>query len=77
MARPKKEAETPKCPLCGAEMLVEYSCNMESFVGRASWHMDFKPRIVMCKDCSSELLQFVNQWYKRRNKTGVYDKWSV
>lgn len=77
MARPKKEAEGPKCPLCGGDMPVEYSCHMEQFSGRAGWHMSFKPRLTMCHTCSDELLKTIESWYKKRNKTKQFDKWNV
>lgn len=44
MARPKKEVEIPKCPICGEEMPYEaISCNFEQLSGRAEWHMSFNP----------------------------------
>lgn len=76
MPRPKAEKLIPACPICGGEMQVEYTCNMETFAGRAGWHMDFSPRLKMCQTCSNELLAQVNKWFKKQDKTGFYRrKW--
>ncbi len=74
MARPKVTKENPKCPLCGSDMLVEYGCNFEQMTQRASWHMSFNSRMTFCGDCSKELLQFIEKWYKKRNATSKYSK---
>lgn len=77
MPRPKKEEEIIKCPICEGEMNVEYDCHMEHFLGRANWHMSFKPRLTMCKQCSDKLLLAVENWYKERNKTNHFNKWEI
>lgn len=74
MGRPKIEKETPKCPLCGGEMLIEYSCNFEQITQRAGWHLVFTPRMKFCAECSKTLLATVHQWYHSRNRTGNYNK---
>lgn len=74
MPRLKSERTTPKCPLCGGNMPVEYACNFEQMTQRASWHISFNPRMTFCDDCSKELLNSVEKWYKKRNVTSKYSK---
>lgn len=77
MARTKKEIEIPKCPICGGEMPYEpINCNFEHMIGRAGWHMSFNPRMNMCRECSKSLLDHVETWFTRRNKTNTYKKFS-
>ena len=74
MPRPKQIQSDPPCPLCGQPMPVQYDCNFEQMVCRAGWHMDFKPKMTFCGQCSKDLLTAVNFWYKHVNKSGNYDK---
>jgi len=68
MPRTKAELETPKCPICGQEMFIEYDCNFEMMIKRAGWYLDFDPRTKMCKKCSDELVENVNKWFAKREK---------
>lgn len=74
MPRTKKEIEYPACPICGNPMITEYPINMETFTGRAGWHLDFNPRFSMCHDCSEELLIYINKWFKKCDKVHTLKK---
>ena len=74
MARPKAEKLIPACPICGNNMQVEYSTNMNQIAGTADWHLDFSSRIKMCADCNRSLVEAVNKWFRHRDKTGFYRK---
>ena len=74
MARPKAEKLIPACPICGNNMQVEYNANMNQIAGTADWHLDFTPRIKMCADCNRSLVEAVNKWFKKQDKTGFYKK---
>lgn len=74
MARTKQIAPTPKCPLCGSDMPIEYAANFEQLTGRAEWHLPFAPRMKMCAKCNKDLLKAANTWFVSANKTGVYNK---
>ena len=74
MARPKAEKLVPSCPICGNPMKVEYGANMTQIAGTAEWHLDFSPRIKMCAECHKSLVDVVNKWFKKQDKTGFYKK---
>ena len=74
MATPKAEKLIPACPICGNNMQVEYSANMNQIAGTADWHLDFSPRIKMCADCNRSLVEAVNKGFRHRDKTGFYRK---
>ena len=74
MARTKREASTPKCPICGGDMPIEYIANFEQLTGRAEWHLPFAPRMKMCDKCNKDLQTTVVHWYKHVNKTDEYSK---
>nr|DAL25711.1 MAG TPA_asm: HNH endonuclease [Caudoviricetes sp.] len=74
MARSNQTAETPKCPICGNDMPIEYVANFEYITGRAEWHLPFAPRMKMCGDCNGELIKAMTRWYNKVNATGAYDK---
>jgi len=79
MGRPKKEEiEVPKCPVCGGKMIEQpIKCNMEALDGRASWHLDFQSKILMCRACSNNMIETLNKWFKNRNKTNIYSKYPM
>lgn len=74
MARTKQVAPTPKCPICGGDMPIEYSVNFEQLTGRAEWHLPFAPRIKMCAKCDDELIKTVTKWFSKVNVTDEYKK---
>lgn len=74
MAIAKATAESPKCPLCGGDMPVEYAANFEQLTGRAEWHLPFAPRMKMCAKCNKDLQTAVVYWYKHVNRSGEYSK---
>lgn len=74
MARTKREASTPKCPICGGNMPIEYAVNFEQLTGRAEWHLPFAPRIKMCAKCDYELIKAVTKWFSKVNVTDEYKK---
>ena len=74
MARTKQVASTPKCPICGGDMPIEYIANFEQLTGRAEWHLPFAPRIKMCAKCDYELIKAVTKWFSKVNVTDEYKK---
>ena len=74
MARTKQQASTPKCPICGGDMPIEYIANFEQITGRAGWHLQFAPRMNMCSQCNSDLIKAFSKWFKSAYKTGEYAK---
>lgn len=74
MGRSKQVAETPKCPICGGDMPIEYTTNFEQLTGRAEWHLPFAPRMKMCAKCNKDLQTTVAYWYKHVNRTNEYSK---
>lgn len=76
MAR-HKEVVVNKCHICGEPMIVEYPMNMEIFSGRAGWNMSFYPKINMCKNCSDNLLEYMEKWFKHCNKTNECKKFNL
>ena len=74
MARTKQQTPTPKCPICGGDMPIEYITNFEQLTGRAAWHLPFAPRINMCAKCDYELIKAVTKWFSKVNVTDEYKK---
>ena len=74
MGRTKQVEPTPKCPICGGDMPIEYIANFEQLTGRAEWHLPFAPRMKMCSQCNSDLIKAVSKWFKSADKTGEYAK---
>lgn len=74
MARTKQQLPTPKCPICGCDMPIEYIANFEQLTGRAEWHLPFAPRMKMCNQCNAELIKAVTKWFNKFNATGEYEK---
>ena len=72
-----KKKEPTYCPLCGKEMVGEpYQCNFEHMAGRAGWHMTFEPRMSFFHECSQNLLNYLERWFKTCNKTNKYKKFA-
>ena len=70
MGRPKIQTEIPKCPICGKDMIEQpIKCNMDVLEGRAPWHLNFKSNIIMCRKCSNSLIETLNSWFEKNNKT--------
>ena len=73
----KKNKEPVLCPICGKEMVGDpYQCNFEQMVGAAGWHLPLQPRMNMCHECSQNLLNYVERWFKTCNKTNIYKKFA-
>ena len=72
----RKEKEKPFCPVCGKETKENelYSCNFETMAGRAGWNLTFYPKMKMCHECSNNLLNYIERWFKVSDKTGYFKK---
>lgn len=64
------------CKLCGRPITGgdPYRVNFEAMVDRAGWNMSFQPKMVICRDCSDNMLAYLEKWFKFCNKTDEYKK---
>ena len=49
------------CKLCGRPITGgdPYRVNFEAMVDRAGWNMSFQPKMVICHDCSDNMLAYL------------------